>query len=621
MKKIRIDSSDAAKKLSSEELAAYKILSDPVKWAHATLKNPAKPDEPLRLRWYQKEVLRAKDKKKVIRMGRRTGKTVALCVEILWYSFTNKMKEILIVCPYKSQVGVVFTSLNRLIGDSEVLKESISSNKTNPYEIKFRNGTVISGFTAGTRSGQKGAQIRGQSANRIYLDEVDYMGDEAIVAVMAIILTSPDTTIWGSSTPTGKRESFYNWCTNRSLGFREFHYSACEVPSWNAEMEYFLKNTTTEHEYEHEYLAEFGEEVVGVFQNSHVDKCLRDYHYTKGTYYNSDGKKLQHSGIAGEYNPNNIYGIGVDWNSAGNGVQIVVVEYCLHPPPDKKYLINKFRIFNRFEVISKEFTQTLAVEKIREANLLYNPDFIYVDEGYGAHQIEALHKIGMEHPETGLLKKVVPINFSSKVKVADPGTKKYSDKPMKAFMVNNAVSYVEQRILCLPEFEDEKIKLVGQMRAYTVERMSQTGIPVYSKGNDHILDGLMLALLGFTMELSNLGKIRANNKVVEHHSFVRKLLARSGVNERWQVSDENKDEPLAPERTPRLTDIAEAHGFTSEYTRDSDRGKFDKGWGDPHRNSNMTRQGFRKVRRNLGNTPQMPMRTGTLLKRAGRGTL
>ena len=158
----RIDNSDAARSMTKEELAAFKMLSDPVIWAENTLRNPDKPDEPLRLRTYQRRVLRSSSRKKVVRMGRRMGKTIALCVEILWYAFTHKDKAILIVCPYKSQVGVVFTAMNRLIGDSDVLKESIRTNKTNPYEIILRNGTSIRGFTAGTRSGQKGAQIRGQ---------------------------------------------------------------------------------------------------------------------------------------------------------------------------------------------------------------------------------------------------------------------------------------------------------------------------------------------------------------------------------------------------------------------------------------------------------------------------
>jgi intein/homing endonuclease len=148
------------------------------------------------------------------------------------------------------------------------------------------------------------------SADRIYLDEVDYMGDEAIVAIMAIMLDSPDTTVWGSSTPTGKREMFFRWCTDKKLNWEQFHYPASMSPTWSKEIEFEFRNTCTEQEYLHEYEAEFGEEVVGVFQHTHIEKCLKHYWYTKGKHYNEEGEYISHPGIAGEWNPKNIYGPG-----------------------------------------------------------------------------------------------------------------------------------------------------------------------------------------------------------------------------------------------------------------------------------------------------------------------
>jgi hypothetical protein len=54
--------------------------------------------------------------------------------------------------------------------------------------------------------------------------------------------------------------------------------------------------------------------------------------------------------------------------------------------------------------------------------------------------------------------------------------------------------------------------LEKQLQGYIIKRVSQTGIPVYEAGNkqagDHVLDALMLAVVGFILEATPLGKPR-----------------------------------------------------------------------------------------------------------------
>lgn len=43
--------------------------------------------------------------------------------------------------------------------------------------IEWKSGSKIFGFTTGAASGGAGASIRGQRADYIYIDEMDYLGD------------------------------------------------------------------------------------------------------------------------------------------------------------------------------------------------------------------------------------------------------------------------------------------------------------------------------------------------------------------------------------------------------------------------------------------------------------
>jgi hypothetical protein len=58
----------------------------------------------------------------------------------------------------------------------------------------------------------------------------------------------------------------------------------------------------------------------------------------------------------------------------------------------------------------------------------------------------------------------------------------------------------------LPESEDIKNGLVGQIRDYTVIRTTALGQPVYSDDNDHTLVAWMLSIFAATMEHSDISK-------------------------------------------------------------------------------------------------------------------
>mgnify|MGYP001602090489 FL=1 len=79
-------------------------------------------------------------------------------------------------------------------------------------------------------------------------------------------------------------------------------------------------------------------------------------------------------------------------------------------------------------------------------------------------------------------------------------------KAAKPFLVENTVRRFETRTFSFPDSDNI---LEEQLSNYIIDRITQTGTPVYkpqdeTKG-DHTLDAVMLALVGFTLEKTPLG--------------------------------------------------------------------------------------------------------------------
>jgi replicative DNA helicase len=174
-----------------------------------------------------------------------------------------------------------------------------------------------------------------------------------------------------------------------------------------------------------------------------------------------------------------------------------------------------FRIIGRFEIERSDFTLTNAVDKIIEINQAFNPDYIYVDRGYGETQVELLHKYGVDHPESGLGRKVKAITFQGKIPVKDPFTGETDDKHVKPFLVNNSIHILDSDLL---QLNDEDTLLWRQMENYQVVGVSTYGLPTYSKKDEHALDAMNLSLLAMTLEFPELSKLitkfHKTNKVI-----------------------------------------------------------------------------------------------------------
>jgi replicative DNA helicase len=473
--------------ISAEQQRQIHIAKDPCVWARQFLAAET--------RVYQTLILRDPALRKVLRAGRRLGKTFSMAVYLLHYSYTHKDGRCLVIAPMKSHVELIYQEILRLAAKNEIVINSITRKVTSPqFMIQFSNGSTIRFFTSGMRSGGKSDVARGQEAHVIVLDEMDYMHADDLDALYAMLQKTaedqPDKVLIGASTPTGRRERFWEWC--RSERFKEFWFPSYCNPYFAKEQEDEFREQYSEIGYRHEIEADWGEDAEGVYPRKYVDKSFIEPSWN----YNPEITSAR-----------SFHTIGVDWDKYGAGTNIVVLEVCSDAYEDPRFR-NKVKLAYREEIERSEYTLTKAVSRIVELNDIFMPKHIYVDRGYGEVQVELLHKYGVENPISGLKTKVKGVSFSETIDVRDPYTKQVVKKEIKPYMVDNLRQYLERESIVFPAKDDE---MFMQLISYVVVRTTQTGRPVFEAGGsavDHAHDALMLALLSITQNYSELHKAR-----------------------------------------------------------------------------------------------------------------
>ncbi len=448
---------------------------------------------------YQAEMLRCTARRKAFRIGRQAGKTETLIISIVFNLFVNEGFKIVLITPFQSQIELIFSRVKELIATNPQLQNSIKRSVSAPqHTLELHNGSYIKGFTAGTRSGGNADSVRGQTANMLVFDEADYLAPGDMDSALAIITNFPNATVWMSSTPTGKRERFYEACSDTY--YKEFHYPSQVNPNWNEEKEQTFRRQLTSIGYQHEILADFGAQAEGVFQVGFVEAAQTQYNYA-------------------DMRPDHRwqYTVGVDWNEPKVGTTMVVTGFN---PTANKFFVVERRVIQR-----DKWTQLDACQAIAELNRKWRPFAVYVDKGFGGTQFEVLRKYGFDariDPERGpnhldakLTSVVKQYDFGSVIEIRDPFTKQPSKKPAKGFLVESAVRRFEANDLCYPA--DDK-QLTKELLGYIVDRVSIHGQFVYGTNSDsvgdHNLDALMLSLVAFTIEKTAFGRPQLIEKIV-----------------------------------------------------------------------------------------------------------
>ena len=498
-----VDQDLLAAGIGAEQQRQLHIAKDCVVWAKQFLD--------ANLRVYQILILRDPSLRKVLRAGRRLGKTFSLAIQLLHYSYTHKDGRSLVIAPMKTQVELIYQEILRIASKNEVVMNSITRKITSPqFMIQFSNGSTIRFFTSGMRSGGKSDVARGQEAHLIILDEMDYMHADDLDALYAMLQKTaedqPDKVLIGASTPTGRRERFWEWCNSKR--FKEFWFPSYCNPFFSKEQEEEFREQYSSSGYRHEIEADWGEDSEGVYPRKFVDKAFI-------------GPSWPYE--AGLTSARSFHVIGVDWDKYGAGTNIVITEVCADNHEDPRFR-GKVRVCYREEINKSEYTLTTAVDRIIELNRIFNPRHIYVDRGYGEVQVELLRKHGVENPSSKLKERVKGVSFAETVEVRDPYTKLMIKKEMKPFMVDNLRQFLERENVLFSE-DDEELYL--QLISYVVVRTTSTGRPVFEAGGsavDHAHDALMLALLAITQNYGEFSKtsVAANTETFSNEFFMPK---------------------------------------------------------------------------------------------------
>ena len=570
--------------MAKNEALEYIVTDNPILWAKVYLDWEARD--------YQFAILTEgkKSKKLVLRLGRRLGKTDDMCVLILWFAYTqynkgpNNQYDIIIATPYETQIDLIFKRLHQLIEVSPLLGGLISRDVH--HNICFNiNGVTsnILGLTAGANNATGGANsTRGQRADVIIFDECDYIGSNQVTNILNIRNEAPERIrLICASTPSGKHEEYYRWCigaskkyyptqddikNNRFTGYKIDEKAVGEGNGWteiyapsNVNKELLKINPDTlqtyledirdelsEMRYVQEVMAEFGEEELGVYQKKYIYEAIKEGERL-GYRYITKWSKQDREAYLKRTQGQCIRILGVDWDKYAAATNMVCMEFDrFHQDADGR-IVPLFKMLFRIEIARSDFTYVNAMNKIIELNDEYKFDWIAIDRGYGEVQLEMLHKYGLEHEETGLADKVIGYQFSQKIEVTDPYTRKKDSKDLKPFMVNNSVNLFEKGKIVL----DPKDKtMIQQLEEYRVKSISASGKPIYTDENEHAIDSMNLALLAFEQHHGELLKKVFSIKTI----FIGTLDNRDvDVKSRTLIGDEEVEVPIGRIEAPSST--------------------------------------------------------------------
>lgn len=489
--------------LTGEQKIQLQYKNNKIMWAKDMLN--WSPHNPKRDCWqgYQEEMLTCTALRKVGRLGRRMGKSEVLTVDAIHYAMNTHIKNprILILAPFMNLCDELHARILDKLDDS-VYRGTYSSTKK-PYVVEiprpnFGDTAKIKLFTTGSGSGNAGASTRGQSGDKMFIDEAGYMDQESLEAVIPLLLEHPEVEILVTSTPSQIPNKFKEWCLTDEE-FKDFHFPYTIMPNFPGE-EKMLRKMYTKKGWEQEIEANFYEGTAKVFKEADIKNSLRAYRYPYSAMEIPDAQDWR-------------FFIGVDWNAHKNGVQIIVQGVNLKTKRTKvwyRHSVNE----NSKRKFSEQL-QTEAVMMIRDLDKRFGCEKIALDLGFGALNAEILIKMYQQEDKED---KIIPIDFASVISEKHPMTDEPINRRIKGVMVHLLQQRFEYGSIELSSLEEGDLKgddqlgelLTTQLNYYEIEKYDARDNPVFraaGPGTDHILDALMLsnyAIAKFVEEVFNL---------------------------------------------------------------------------------------------------------------------
>jgi len=427
--------------------------------------------------------------------------TTIILAEMLYFFYNYPGISIIIAAPYVSQVKNLFTMMY-----DEMIPASFTSDlikKDDPFfllESKSLKSKIM-GFPIRSKNKSGSSPIRSYTAQILFIDEADFLMPSEVAAAEGTLNSYGDYKMIRAASTLSKLEGswFYNVC--KSGEYSQYFVPYPKTENYTPEEERRILLTSTYDNYVREYLVDWNLLESGLFKAKDLNKAIDKAENLIGRTYSLKDPEIVKHAVG--------FIVGVDWNGANNGVQIVVTFY------DKA---KSFFVYDVISITDSEFTQTLAVRAIIDTVKQYRPIALYVDRGFGDMQIEQLIIYDRNHPEDNLNFSSIlrPINAREKIEVTDPLTGKVIKKQAKAFSVSILQYILEKNDMYLPDDqwksrdnkENSKASkrnsfsngIVDEMTAYYVKNYDSYGDPIYAtNGTDHKLSALQFAGLAYAL--------------------------------------------------------------------------------------------------------------------------
>lgn len=178
----------------------------------------------------QREWLLCQARTKVASCGRRWGKTEAAAIDAITFAIFNPGSVQMIASPTYDQSRLIYDSVERLAMSSPGIRPLCKATRT-PYPRLTLRGSVITARTAD----DDGRNLRGNSADRVIVDEAAYVRDSVISEVIAPMLADRDGRLVMISTPFGKNHfyrAYRRGAESREQGAGSVRCAAFSFPSW-----------------------------------------------------------------------------------------------------------------------------------------------------------------------------------------------------------------------------------------------------------------------------------------------------------------------------------------------------------------------------------------------------
>lgn len=397
----------------------------------------------LELDSWQKEVLATKGNV-VLRSGRQVGKSTIISIKAGEYAVKNKNKTILIIASVERQALLLFEKLLGYIHDNYKFMIKKGKDRPTKHTLRLTNGSIIHCLPTGL----SGYGIRGYTIDLLIADEAAFIPEEVWTAVTPMLAITKGNIVL-LSTPFGKGGYFYRCFSDDS--FTGFHVSSEECPRKNQEFLDREKARMTKAQYAQEYLGEFVDELMQFFSSELIASCMKSPEEFL-TLLSPQGDNF----------------LGVDVARMGADETVL---FSLQLYKDKLTQLDL--------EISRKTYLTETIKRIKNADLKYNYNKIYIDDGgMGVGVFDPL----LQDEQTR--RKVIAINNSARSITRDAKRKK---KLLKEDLYNNLLRLMEKKEITLKEDADTALSLKSIQYEYKDGKLSISG--KYS----HITEALIRA--------------------------------------------------------------------------------------------------------------------------------